>query len=427
MCLGNSGHGELSNINTCTSNKDNHILGTLSLRKAAMLKSVLLVVAISASFHNIKGELEAKYHPEGNKMLESNHWTEEKIEKQMRMFGVLINEQGKKMEKAENEINNLKSTIQRQETEMNLVETKVKLMEKKMEKYENIVNEQAERLNDKENVIQDLERTVINQDKEIARIREEMVIRKGKFRREDSYVSVQEDIKRNLYNKYQTGGMGTIRTEEKNPDFAADIPYASEHEHPNWSNFTSGSPIEMSNPSEQTSGKSTGSGSSKSINTLINDKKTSLNKMVSFQHRKDRQVGGEVAFSAYLSNVINNMNMGYTIKCDQVLLNDGNAYSPYTGAFTVPQTGVYLLTFTITASNSADKTHVKLVSNNKNIVDAVAYVTGGNHHVMGGNTAIVRLISGEKVWMEIYAAAGVQLYSLPDYRWVTFSGVFLYS
>ena len=132
-----------------------------------------------------------------------------------------------------------------------------------------------------------------------------------------------------------------------------------------------------------------------------------------------------VAFSAYLGHVVDNMGIGHTIKCDQILLNDGNVYSPYTGTFTVPKTGVYFLTFNINVA-IIDVTNVKLVVNNRNIVDAIAYVTGTNHHVMGGNSAIIRLNSGDKVWLEIYSNGGAELYSLPDYRWVTFSGFFLY-
>ena len=91
------------------------------------------------------------------------------------------------------------------------------------------------------------------------------------------------------------------------------------------------------------------------------------------------------------------------------------------------QTGVYLLTFQITAWYLNDKTHVKLVSNNRNIVDAVVWVKGSVHHVMGGNTAIVPLNTADKVWLKIYDTARVELYSTPDYRWVTFSGVLLYT
>ena len=160
-------------------------------------------------------------------------------------------------------------------------------------------------------------------------------------------------------------------------------------------------------------------------------KKSRLKERVSLQHqnlrRQERQISSGIAFSSYLSRWIINLGIGHTIKCDQVLLNDGNAYSPFSGTFTAPKPGVYLLTFSINAYTKDDKTPVKLVSNNRNIVDAIAWVADSDHHVMGGNTAIVRLNSAEQVWLEIYSTAGVRLYSKPDYRWLTFSGVLLYS
>ena len=388
-----------------------------------MLKFVIFVVAITATVKNIQGELEAKYYLEENKMLEGKHWSEEKIEKQMRMFGVLINEQGKKMESAENEINNLKATIQRQEREMNHMENKVKLMEKKMEKYETTVNEQAERLNDKEKVIQHLERTVANQDIKIASIIEEMFIRKANFQREDTQIKVQENIKRNLNNKHQEGKMGKAKIKgNRKPDLVTtSFKNKSGKQSKYFSYLNTESDTDVSDSkTDKVTAANNNEYKNKSITEAISIWHQSPTKQV-------RQIGRGIAFSAYLTQELGSLNSGYTIKCDQVLLNDGNAYSPYTGAFTVPETGVYLLTMSINAFHNGHKNHVKLVSNNRNIVDAIVWVVDSDHHVMGGNTAIVRLNSGEKIWLEIYSNGGSELYSKGDYRWVTFSGVLLYS
>ena len=88
---------------------------------------------------------------------------------------------------------------------------------------------------------------------------------------------------------------------------------------------------------------------------------------------------------------------------------------------------MYFLRFWIAAENMNHQTVVKLVINNRNITGAIASVKGSHHKVMGGNTVIVRLNRGDKVWLEIYDTSGVQLYSKPDYRWVKFSGVLLYA
>ena len=375
-------------------------------------------VAIAATFHNTDRKLEAKYFLNENEMLDNNCWPCERmeiIEKQMQKLGVIIQEQGKKTEKVEHEIDKLKSTIQRQEAEM-------KLMENKLNEYETNVNEQRKKLlNDKENCMQNLERAVINQGKEIARIKDEIIIMKGNLHSEEFQRKAQE--KTNANNRNKERKMEETRNEENRKfDSIASFLGAPEQENSGLSNLTTESSTKMSNPPlEQISGKP--------IGTFIKAKnqKSGLKDMVSLHHRKQRQISSGVAFSAYLSHIIDSMSIGYTIKCDQVLLNDGNAYSPYSGTFTAPKPGVYLLTFNIAANTLNKRPHVKLVSNNRNIVDAIAYVTGTTHKVMGGNTAILRLNTAEKVWLEIYDTAGVQLYSLADYRWVTFSGVLLYS
>ena len=138
-------------------------------------------------------------------------------------------------------------------------------------------------------------------------------------------------------------------------------------------------------------------------------------------------ITGGVAFSADLSNYIIHMGVGHTIKLDKVLLNDGNGYSTYTGAFTVPRSGVYLLTFTINVVAKDSKTEVRLMKNNINIVDAIAWSTGQSHDTMGGNSAIIRLNQGDTVWLENYHQTDSELISHTDYIYTTFSGVLMYS
>ena len=375
-----------------------------------LLYVMLTAVAIAATFHKTDGKLDLNE----NDKLDNYQWPGERMEimeKQMKKFGDIIKEQGKKMEKAENEIDKLKATIQTQEIAM-------KLMENKLDKCETIVNEQWKKLNDKERNIQDLERAVINQDKEIDRIKDDIITMKG-----NSQIKPKEKTNANVYNKYKERKIEETRKEaNRKSDSIVSFLGVPEQGNSGLSNLTTESLTKMSSPpSGQISGKL--------IGTFIKAKnqKISLKEMVSRQHQKQRQISSGVAFSAYLSHNINNMSIGFTIKCDQVLLNDGNAYSPYSGTFTAPKTGVYLLTFYITAVNLGDRTHVKLVSNNVNIIDAVVSVKDSWHFTMGGNTAIVRLNSGDRVWMEIYDTAGVELYSRLDYRWVTFSGVLLYS
>ena len=73
-------------------------------------------------------------------------------------------------------------------------------------------------------------------------------------------------------------------------------------------------------------------------------------------HRIQNHAATHVAFSSYLTQYLKNLSIGHVIKFDQILLNDGNGYNKYTGVFTVPTSGVYLLTYS-TENNS--KNHLE--------------------------------------------------------------------
>ena len=146
--------------------------------------------------------------------------------------------------------------------------------------------------------------------------------------------------------------------------------------------------------------------------------------------RKSRILAStNIAFSAYLDHDLDLLTTGHLVKCNQALLKVGNAYNTITGLFTVPKTRVYLLTFTINTHSdriSEIRTYVKLVSNNKNIIDAVFILKATGRDQMGGNTAIVQLSAGESVWLEVFGTTNGQLQSDGNYRYVSFSGVLLF-
>ena len=140
--------------------------------------------------------------------------------------------------------------------------------------------------------------------------------------------------------------------------------------------------------------------------------------------KKDIATGG-IAFSAYLDHEALHLGIGHTIKCNQVLLNEGNHYNTFTGIFTVPHTGIYLLTFNIGGEHINDLTQVRLMVNNRAIVDAAVQVLGSFQRVSSGNTAIIKLNIGESVWLESELKDSEAI-SGSRYRWTTFSGVLLY-
>ena len=143
------------------------------------------------------------------------------------------------------------------------------------------------------------------------------------------------------------------------------------------------------------------------------------------QNRAARVASGHVAFSAYLDHNLYHLTTGHILKCNRPILNVGNHYNAHTGVFTVPSTGVYLLTFFINGFGNNHRTFVRLVVDDRNIVAAVSL--GGTADEMGGNTAIVQLTAGEAVWLEIFGGTTTgQLQTDNNFRYVTFSGVLLF-
>ena len=143
--------------------------------------------------------------------------------------------------------------------------------------------------------------------------------------------------------------------------------------------------------------------------------------------RRSIAIDSGIAFSAVLKHNLVNMGPGHTIKMDEILLNDGNAFNIHTGIFTVPASGVYLLTFTTNVYFSGRHSATNLVVDNRVIVSAIIMGSSTSHYVMGGNTAIIRLTGGQTVWLESYYYSDNELDSSSKDRLVTFSGVLLYT
>ena len=133
-----------------------------------------------------------------------------------------------------------------------------------------------------------------------------------------------------------------------------------------------------------------------------------------------------VAFSAYLDHILGHVSAGHTIKCNRILTNRGHAYNEHTGQFTVPITGIYLLTFHFANKLSTGYTQVRLVVDDRSVVDAGADSIQFDHWSMGGNTVIVSLTAGELVWLEIVGNTGGEVESSDPERFTTFSGVLLF-
>ncbi|KAH3787889.1 uncharacterized protein LOC127841488 [Dreissena polymorpha] len=105
---------------------------------------------------------------------------------------------------------------------------------------------------------------------------------------------------------------------------------------------------------------------------------------------RNGQVPEHVAFSTYLDHDQAIFHHGQVVKCNGIIINDGDAYNPASGVFTAHIPGVYFFAFTIDSLKG--RVNVELVK------DGIYMVGGaGNLGGMGGNYAVVRLARGESV------------------------------
>ncbi|WAQ99245.1 hypothetical protein MAR_023618, partial [Mya arenaria] len=120
---------------------------------------------------------------------------------------------------------------------------------------------------------------------------------------------------------------------------------------------------------------------------------------------RQRLAVGNAAISVYLSQSKQHMT-NEAIKFDRILLNDGNVYNTFTGAFTAPLSGIYLFTYHFDSTTSTFVRLVRLVVNGVNEVDAVAnpHVVSGPRQAqsMGGNTCIIHVSHGQAVQIQVY-------------------------
>ena len=164
-----------------------------------------------------------------------------------------------------------------------------------------------------------------------------------------------------------------------------------------------------------------------SIHTFSRDKRSVDEVKLNNQNNQRRGVADEgVAFSAYLDHILGHVSAGHTIKCNRILTNRGHAYNEHTGQFTVPITGIYLLTFHFANKLNTGYLQVRLVVDDRPVVDGGADSIQFDHWSMGGNTVVVSLKTGETVWLEIVGDTGGEVESTNTERFTTFSGVLLF-
>ncbi|XP_052791903.1 complement C1q-like protein 3 [Mya arenaria] len=138
---------------------------------------------------------------------------------------------------------------------------------------------------------------------------------------------------------------------------------------------------------------------------------------------RQRLAVGNAAISVYLSQSKQHMT-NEAIKFDRILLNDGNVYNTFTGAFTAPLSGIYLFTYHFDSTTSTFVRLVRLVVNGVNEVDAVAnpHVVSGPRQAqsMGGNTCIIHVSHGQAVQIQVYEIPDTTIDSSDNFHFLRF-------
>ena len=135
-----------------------------------------------------------------------------------------------------------------------------------------------------------------------------------------------------------------------------------------------------------------------------------------------KRTATHVAFSTYLSHTLEHLSIGQVIKLDQVFINDGNGYNKITGIFTVPVTGVYLLTYSIENAHKTHHLEIELLVDNNHMGTLKAYGYGQ----VTSKTIIARLTAGQSVWLESAYYPDASISATGWNKFTTFSDVLLY-
>ena len=135
-----------------------------------------------------------------------------------------------------------------------------------------------------------------------------------------------------------------------------------------------------------------------------------------------KRTATHVAFSTYLSHTLDHLSIGHVIKLDQVFLNDGNGYNAHTGIFTVPASGVYLLTYSIKNNHKTHHLEIELLVDNNHMGTLKAYA----YEQVTSKTIITRLTTGQSVWLENAFFPDASISATGWNKFTTFSGVLLY-
>ncbi|KAK3108573.1 hypothetical protein FSP39_011049 [Pinctada imbricata] len=154
--------------------------------------------------------------------------------------------------------------------------------------------------------------------------------------------------------------------------------------------------------------------------------KTTVHPKDGYERLSKRQ-NQNVAFTAYLDHNVD-LHKNQPIKFNKIITNDGNGYNANSGAFTCPETGMYLLSFHVGLLYSTDPARglLSLRVNGHHVVDGEVTTTVAHQGLQGGNSILQHLRAGDvvtvsNIWNNVFRVEGASAIRL-----TTFSGVKIY-
>ncbi|XP_059158192.1 complement C1q tumor necrosis factor-related protein 2-like [Physella acuta] len=125
-----------------------------------------------------------------------------------------------------------------------------------------------------------------------------------------------------------------------------------------------------------------------------------------------------ISFSAHAASNIPFLKDADVIVFDDVLVNNGGAYNPRSGIFTVPVSGVYLFTATIVSGfNTTIETMITLNGQEVSRVFSGAFGNRGS----GTNSVVLNLREGDDVWVALFYGNGNYVHG----KWSSFTGTLI--
>ncbi|XP_060558668.1 uncharacterized protein LOC132718971 [Ruditapes philippinarum] len=160
---------------------------------------------------------------------------------------------------------------------------------------------------------------------------------------------------------------------------------------------------------------------STNFDRIVNNMETKYNKIDKNMREMGENVGTRhISFSAKLSGSVENLPAWHTLVFSNIIHNNGNAYSPKTGLFTAPVSGVYMFYTHILGKSR----RLEMCLQHNGTTKLWLYVHGMTHGA-DSNMIVLHLNKGDEIKVVKHGPYG----SAPFYVhnvWTTFSGFMLY-